>query len=112
MNPSALEERYAALQAELGAFNLGESIRLLAQIPVTDESWDAVFDVEIDRCLKLYAEHYAEFDKPVTIAVGGGQIKSSREKMIAAIGFLQGATFLLAALQEQGLTSARIGTDA
>lgn len=104
IDPQAFEARYQRLQEEMDGYNVGEAIRILAQLPVTDERWDNVLAVEIDRCLALFQEHYAEYTNPVVIALSkGGQIQSSREQMIAAIGFLQGATFVVAALQEQGL---------
>lgn len=99
----AFERRYTQLQKDLGGYNVGEAVRLLAQLPVTDERWDHVFNAEFERCLKLYEEHYAEYDRPVTIAIGGGKIWSSRELAMVTIGFVQGATFVVASLREQGL---------
>ena len=100
----AFEERYRQLEAELGKFNLGQSVRLLAGLGVDDERWDRVIEHEVRRVVQLHADHYAQFQKGQTIVIGRNPLRISdqRDELMATIGFMQGATFLFAALQEQG----------
>jgi hypothetical protein len=58
------------------------------------------------RAVQLHAEHYADAlkGKPTTIVVGRNPltISDDRDRGMATIGFLLGATFVVAALEEQG----------
>jgi hypothetical protein len=99
-----IERRYKQLESELGNFNLGQAIRFLAGLQAGDERWDAVIQHEVRRVVQLHAEHYAAFQKGNTVIIGRNplRISDSRDELMATIGFMQGATFVVAALQAQG----------
>lgn len=99
----AFEQRYRALENELGNFNVGQAIRFLCGLQPGDERWDNVISHEVRRVVQLHAQHYSQFQKGNTIVVGRNPlaISDSRDELMATIGFVQGATFVLAALQTQ-----------
>lgn len=101
---AAFEERYRQLEVELGAFNVGQAVRVLAGLPLGAEGWDNVLQAEIRRCVDLYKLHYRGAEGPTTIRVGRNplSVTTSHDELMATIGFVQGATFVVAALQEQG----------
>jgi hypothetical protein len=100
---SSFEERYRQLEAELGDGSVGAAIRRLAGLG-DDEKWDNVVAHELRRVVQLHADHYSQFQKGETIVIGRNplRISDARDELMATIGFVQGATFVVAALQEQG----------
>lgn len=105
MDINAFENRYRELEAELGQFNVGEAIRHLAGLD--NGRWDNVIQAEVRRVVQLHAAHYAQFQEGNTIVIGRNplRISDSRDELMATIGFVQGATFVVAALTEQGRLS-------
>jgi hypothetical protein len=99
MDPAAFEERYRALESELGAFDLGTSFLMLAGL---GDRWLGVLDAEVRRVVDLRRSHYAEHEGPRVIRVGGGQVTDSRDALLAAVAFIQGMTFLEALHRERG----------
>jgi hypothetical protein len=100
LDPAAVEERFRALESELGAFDLGTAIRVLLKL---DEQWLNVVSAEIRRCATLYIDHYREHEGQPTVSIGRRPlaIRTSHDELIAAIGFLQGVTFAEALRQER-----------
>jgi hypothetical protein len=102
---NSFEERYRQLEAELGEGSVGEAVRRLAGLE-GDEKWDNVVAYEVRRVVQLHADHYSQFEKdqPATVVIGRNPLRISdqRDELMATIGFVQGATFVVAALQEQG----------
>jgi hypothetical protein len=105
IDPSAFEHRYRDLEASLGDLNMGEAIRTLAELPIGDEGWDRVISAELLRVVQLHATHYSAYESEIkTIRIGRNPVSVStdRDLMMAQIGFVQGATFVVAALRERG----------
>jgi hypothetical protein len=100
----AFEQSYRALENSLGDYNVGQAIRLLSGIDPADDRWDTVIEHEVRRVVQLHAAHYTQFQKGNTIVIGRNPvaISDSRDELMATIGFVQGATFVIAALHEQG----------
>jgi hypothetical protein len=100
----AFEKLYRQLESELGNFSVGQAIRFLSDMQPGDERWDGVIAHEVRRVVQLHASHYAQFQEGNTIVIGRNPlaISDSRDELMATIGFMQGATFVRAALQAQG----------
>lgn len=101
----AFEQTYRELESSLAELNVGEAIRQLAELPREDARWDNVVNHELLRVVQLHATHYHAAQGPVqTIRIGRNplSISTDRDLMMATIGFMQGATFIAAALREQG----------
>lgn len=100
----AFEKLYRQLEAELGQFNVGQAIRFLSDTQTADKGLDNVIAHEVRRVVQLHSSHYARFQKGNTIVIGRNPlaISDSRDELMATIGFVQGATFVRAALQAQG----------
>lgn len=105
MDLDAFEKRYRQLENRLGEFSVGEAVRMLAELPLDDTGWDNVITSEVRRCVDLYKLHYKDVEAPPTVTVSRRplQISHSHDELMATIGFVQGATFVVAALREQGL---------
>jgi hypothetical protein len=106
---AAFEQRYRQLEADAGAFNVGEAVRWLLGLPVDEEGWDNVLTSEIRRCVDLYERHYKNFEGPTVISIGRRplQISTSHDELTATIGFVQGVTFAIALLEQRGASVER-----
>jgi hypothetical protein len=99
LDPGGFEDRYRALESELGAFDLGTSFLMLTGL---GDRWLAVLQSECRRIVNLRQTHYAEHEAgPTVIRVGGGSITSSHDELTAAVAFVQGITFAEALRRER-----------
>lgn len=98
LDPAAFQERYRALEHELGAFDLGTCFLMLAGL---DDRWIAVLDAEVSRIIDLRRTHYAEYEGPHVIRIGDGKITDSHDAVTAAVAFVQGMTFAEALRRER-----------
>lgn len=103
LDPNVFERTFRELEKSLGDLQVGEAIRRLAELQ--DARWDNIVNAELLRVVQLHAAHYSHHQGPVqTIRIGRNPVSVStdRDLMMAAIGFMQGATFIVAARQAKG----------